>query len=108
MLHNGSRRLIVIISGEEQIEGAVSKIIYGLAALVLLVVKFAEGVPSLQPIGGSCFYEVGVIFGPAVLLDQSIAWVQTCAEVHRQQRERRRRAKERALRKLKQQQTKVA
>ena len=87
------------------------RIIYGLAALILLVVKFAEGVPSLQgyfPIGGSFFYEVGVIFGPAVLIDQSITWFQTCAEAHRKQRDRQRRAKERYLRKQKQGQKKAA
>jgi hypothetical protein len=92
-------------------EGIVAKIIYGLAALILLILKFAEGVPSLQkflPIGGSFFYEVGVIFGPAVLIDQSIAWLQSCIEAHRKQQDRRRRARERNLRRQKQQQTKAA
>jgi hypothetical protein len=92
-------------------EPSVPRIIYGLAALILLVLKFAEGVPSLQgylPIGGSFFYEVGVVFGPAVLIDQSIAWFQTCIEAHKKERDRRRRAKERNLRKQKQEQPKAA
>ncbi len=86
-------------------EDVVSKIIYGFAALILTILKFAEGVPPFHdylPIGGSFFYEVGVILGPAVILDQSIAWLQTCIEARRKQRERKRRAMERNLRKQRQ------
>ena len=74
----------------------------GLAALILLILKFAESVPSFQnylPIGGSFFYEVGIIFGPALVIDQSMAWFRSCIEAHSKRGDRRQRAKERNLRK---------
>jgi hypothetical protein len=92
-------------------EDAVSKIIYGFAALILTILKFAEAMPSLRrclPIGGSFIYEVDAIVGPAVVLDQSIAWFQSCMEAHRKQRDRKRRAMERSLRRQREQQTKAA
>jgi hypothetical protein len=58
-------------------ENTVSQVIYGLAALLLTILKFAEAIPGLNrylPIGGSFFYEVGVIFGPAVIIDQALTW----------------------------------
>lgn len=92
-------------------EDVVSKIIYGFAALILTILKFAEGIPRFQgylPIGGSFFYEVGVILGPAVVIDQSIAWIQSCVEAHKKRRERKRRTMERNQRKQRQRQAKAA
>jgi hypothetical protein len=68
--------LVRFHGAEEPTEHVMSRILYGLGAVILLMLKFAEGLPSLQrylPIGGSFFYEVGVIYGPMVVIDQLIA-----------------------------------
>lgn len=75
-----------------------SKIIYGFAALILTMLTIAEAVPGLKehlPIGGSLFYEIGVIVGPAIVLDQLIDWLHTVRDERRKRRTRKTRTSRR-------------